>query len=385
MKKVGLVTCFLDNYGACLQALALQQQINSLGCQCDIIAYVGNHGYAHDNFFSALKMEIKNYAYTVWNNWHLDGKVGPYTRKLAFYGFRKRFLEFNTYTNTKITKYYDKIDELYTLQNKYDVFVCGSDQIWNPTFYGKNHPVHFLRFAGDKKRVAYAPSIGLYEMPTEYQQTFIEYINDFDCVSVRERAGSNIIKDLCAREAKVVLDPTLLIGSEFWENLINTDYQKPFEKYIFCYIFSNTSQCSEYLESVQAKTQLPIVYVNVSKLKYDNVRSYCAEDKSPIEFLQLIKNAEFVVTDSFHGTAFSLLLNKEFYVFKREIDYEKIDMFSRIDSILEITNLKNRIVELDSDFTVKEKINYSDVNLLLAEFREDSNNYLKESILGENE
>lgn len=383
MKKVALITCFLDNYGACLQALALQNQIEKLGCECNIIAYIGNDGYFQDDFFTILKMKIKNIALIIWNVLHGGEKTGPYTKHFAFCKFRKKFLRFEKVKNTNKVKFYNSIDEMADLSEKYDAFVCGSDQLWNPTFYNQNHPVHFLRFAGDKKRIAYAPSIGVSEMPAEYRKTFIEYIADFNSLSVREQAGSEIIRDLCSREAKVVLDPTLLAGADFWNTLLKPAFKAPFEKYIFCYIFSNTQKCSDFLKSAQAKTNLPIVYVDISNLSYDGIKSFCVKDKGPIEFLQLLKNAEFVITDSFHGTAFSLLFNKDFYVLKRERTSESYDMFSRIESILNITDLESRFCSLDNEFEEKNSICYSTVNKKFEELRKFSTDYLHDAIFGE--
>lgn len=383
MKKVALITCFLDNYGACLQALALQNQIEKLGCQCNIIAYIGNAGYFHDDFFTVFKMKTKNFAYIIRNYLHGEKKTGPHTRHLAFCQFRKKFLRFEKGGITNKIKFYKTIEEFDDISERYDAFVCGSDQIWNPTFYNQNHPVHFLRFAGNKKRIAYAPSIGLSEIPLKYRKAFIEYVGDFNSLSVREKSGSKIIKDLCLREAKVVLDPTILAGSDFWNNLLSHKYKKPFPKYIFCYIFSNAEKCSSYLKRVQSKTGLPIVYVNISNLAYSSIESYCVKDKGPIEFLQLLKNAELVITDSFHGTAFSLLFNKEFYVFRRDIDYEKIDMFSRIESILDIAGLNKRICSVDNEFELQPPIDYVPVNKKFEKLRKDSNDFLREAIFGD--
>ena len=240
-----------------------------------------------------------------------------------------------------------------------------------------------MRFAENKTRIAYAPSIGLSEMPKEYVESFISYVNDFDYVSVREKQGAKIIMDLCGREAKVVLDPTLLIGRDFWLSLLKRKYKKPFKKYIFCYIFSNEQRHSDYLKKIQKETGLPIVYVNVSNLSYDGLNAQNKEFVDPLGFLQLIKNAEFVVTDSFHGTAFSLLFNKDFYVFKRGRSDEKINMFSRIESILSVAGLEDRIVSLDEPFKLKEHIDYVAVDEKLDQLRNSSLHYLRNALQDE--
>ncbi len=385
MKHVALVTCFLNNYGACLQALALQKEIERNGCTCDILAYIEPQGYEEETFELALNLRINSFLRDIYYFVKRKKKTNFFKSKLRFFNFRKKYLNFALDKQTGKIKYYSSIKEMQNVAKDYDAFVCGSDQIWNPTFYNKNNAVYFLRFAGEKRRISYAPSIGLAEIPEKYREEFITFVNDFQFLSVREKAGAEIIKSLCGRNAKVVLDPTLLAGPDFWKSVTNKRFVPPYKKYIFCYIFSNTQKCSEYLKKVQAKTNLPIVYLNISDLSYNDFDSTCKLHVDPIEFLQLIKNAEFVVTDSFHGTAFSLLFNKELYVFKRERNGETINMYSRIESILGLVNLEERVVSLDEAFEIKPKTDYVSVNLKMEEIRKESSSYLHNALFGENQ
>ncbi len=378
MKKVGLVTCFLGNYGACLQAFALQEQIKKLGCECKILPYIGPDGYLRDDLTMISKMRLRVLARDILS---IGKKDRPYDwRKshLSFYNFRKKHLDFDQ----SIPLCYHA-EELEAVADRYDAFVCGSDQIWNPTFYKCNNPVYFLRFAKDKKRIAYAPSIGLSQIPGAYREEFVAYIRDFDSVSVREQQGAQIVRDLCDRDAHVVLDPTLLAGPDFWNATLTPNYPLPFEKYIFSYIFSDTEQSRNYLKQVQEQTGLPIVYLNIGKLTYEGLNAYRKDYADPLDFLQLIKHAQFLVTDSFHGTAFSLLFNKDLYVFKREHTGEKIDMLSRLESILSYAGLQDRFVSLDQPFVPKDPIDYAPVNEKLAVLRADSETYLKNALFGE--
>ena len=137
------------------------------------------------------------------------------------------------------------------------------------------------------------------------------------------------------------------------------------------------------LEKMQQETNLPIIYLNISKLSYEGLHAYCEQYADPIEFLQLIKHAEFVLTDSFHGTAFSLLFNKELYVFKREHVGEKIDMLSRLESILDFAGLRDRFVSLEQPFEIQEHIDYPTVNKRIDKLRAESEVYLKNALRGE--
>ncbi len=383
-KRVALITCFLDNFGACLQAYALQNEIENLGCECRIIAYTEPEGYNKEDFLGLTKNKLIKAILDI-AKMLIRGKSSFLQNKKhkAFKSFRDRYLKFEHKNNSGEVKVFSNYEQLLCLENDYDAFVCGSDQIWNPVFYGRNHPAYFLRFAGDKKRIAYAPSIGLSEMPEQYKETFVSYVNDFDYVSVRENRGSEIIKDLCAKEAKVVLDPTLLVNKECWNSILNVKYSPPYHKYIFCYIFSNIKEVSDFLKNVQNVTGLPLVYVNISELSYENLKARCVESAGPAEFLQLIKNSEFVLTDSFHGTAFSLAFNKNFYVFERRRVNETVDMFSRIQSILLNTGLENRLVQINEKFEVKENIDYSKVDEKINVLRKESEGFLKAALFGE--
>lgn len=376
MKNVALVTCFLNNYGACLQALALQHEIESLGHNCKILAYVEPQGYRVEDDFIMFKRRLRNYIGRIIHFRQRSGQVDAVKFHDAFYKYRKKYLKFDCAKGTKKTIFYNSFEDLRDVHNRFDAFVCGSDQIWNPIFYRQNHPVYHLRFAGEKPRIAYAPSIGLSKFPEEYSETFKTYIADFDYLSIREQAGADIIKDLCAKDAEVVLDPTLLAGAEFWNSVVKSKAKVPYREYIACYIFSNTKRAAEYIKKVQETTGLPVVYFNISDLDYSALDAYCCTYASPVDFLNVIKNSKFVLTDSFHGTAFSIIFNKEFYVFAREQKEFSVDMISRIHSILNMTGLENRLISLDEPFEYKENIDYSEANLKLAEVRKKSKKFL---------
>ncbi len=380
-KKIALLTCFLDNYGACLQALALQKVIENFGADCNIIAYIEPLGYYKSDFSVSFKERIKEELWILMKS--LKRKQLPKRQILhhIFKEYRDKYLKFEHISNTNKIKAYCSFDELKNISENYDAFVCGSDQIWNPTFYAQNNPAYFLRFAGEKQRIAYAPSIGLPKLPDEYIETFIAYINDFDYVSVREKQGAEIIKSLCNRDAKVVLDPTLLIGRDFWLTLLDNRYKKPHKQYIFCYIFSDKKKYCDYLKKIQERTNLPIIYINVSNLSYDGLHAQKKEFVDPLEFLQLLKNATFVVTDSFHGTAFSILLKKDFYVLKRERRGETIDMFSRIENILSCVQLENRTVSINEPFEIKKSIDYTVVDKNLEHLRKSSLEFLQNALM----
>lgn len=373
MKRIGLATCFIDNYGACLQALALQRTIESFGYYCEIINYTEPRGYFSDK---TLKQKLKN------NN--LIRKIyvclkpsvrSAYETEDKFNRFRKEHLHISNFE-------YETTDKILNNPPLYDAYVCGSDQIWNPKLYGCNNRVYFLDFAPKgKKRIAYAPSIGLTDFPKEYADEFSYLVKKLDVVSVRESEGKNIIDRLTKKKARVVLDPTLLCDNIYWHNVAKSvNYNKSF---IFCYTFGNKPYMHDVVERIQKDTGLEILYTSCTSWGNEIKNGRFIDKVGPAEFLWLIKNAKFVITDSFHATAFSLNFNTPFYTMLRNDENDKINMNSRIYSILEIVGLTDRIIDSK---TALENLNYSidfkEANSRLQKRREQDRKFFSDSLEG---
>lgn len=373
MKKIGLTTCFINNYGACLQAHALQTTIENLGFCCEIINFTEPLGYPKNN---TVKDRIK----TISAIKEIYARLKPSVRKS--YEVEKKFGLFKkNYLNISSREYKTTAD-ITEHPPVYDAYVCGSDQIWNPKLYGRNNAVYFLDFAPKgKKRIAYAPSIGLHEFPFEYAADFKNLIDKMDVISVREAEGKKIIDEQTDKTARVVLDPTLLHDSAYWSQL--TRPVKLDVPFIFCYVFGDKPYMHEVIERLQSETGYLIVYTDVTKWGSKIKNAELASGVGPSEFVWLIKNAEFIITDSFHATAFSLNFNTPFYTMLRNDDSDNVNMNSRIYSILEKAGLEERIV---SSKTIPEKMNYTvdfrEANKKLQECREQDINFLKASLEG---
>ena len=371
--KVGLATCFIDNYGACLQAYALQKKIKDCGFSCEIINYLEPDGYEQDTFkHKLLKNKIfLNLASIIRKNYK---KVYP--KKIAFDKFRKQYLKFGP-------KYY-KSEDIFNVEHDYDACVCGSDQIWNPLLFGGNDKVYFLDFVPKgKKRIAYAPSIGIDKFPAEHLPEFEQLISKFDFLSVREDSGKKIIEENTQSKAKVVLDPTLLLNGGEWSNIAQPlNIKKP---YIFCYLFGEREYIGEFVDYVKNKTNMQVVCIPFTKREEtgDFKKVYNA---GPCEFLWLIKNAALVITDSFHATAFSINFNTPFYSLLRNTDNEEINMNSRIFNILEMTKLTDRLItpETKYPFEVNTQLDFSIANSILADRRNKDFSLLYNALEGVN-
>lgn len=371
MKKIGLVTCFLDNYGACLQAYALQQSIEDAGFECEIVNYVEPYGYPHRN---SLKGKIK-YLPFVRGVYSLMSKEyrNRYIEERKFDKFRAHYLKI-------AKKRYETTQEIMGNPPIYDAYVCGSDQIWNPLFYKRNNPVYFLDFVPDgKKRIAYAPSIGISAIPVKYADDFKRLVERMHCISVRENEGKRIIEELTDKSATVVLDPTLLKDGTYWAEIASPiNYN---EKFIFCYIFGDRPYMHNVLKKIQEDLNVDVLYTNVTTWGEQIPHGKKISEVGPREFLWLIRNAEMVITDSFHATAFSINFNTPFYTLLRNENREKNSMNSRIYSILEMAHLSDRLLE---DYVEGEKYSYGVefevANQILSELRHKDIEFLINAI-----
>ena len=217
--------------------------------------------------------------------------------------------------------------------NKFYAFICGSDQVWNP-YYPTTSPVSFLQFAPKHKRIALAPSFGVSEIPEVRKADFAAWLDEIPALSVREEAGAEIIKDLCGRDAKVLLDPTFGLTAGEWRGFSRRPRVVPEADYVFCYFLGNmNARYQRWIEARAKSAGSEIVYAcDVKDLKH------YADD--PQEFVWLIDHAKAVFTDSFHGTALSINLETPFVVFPR--DEGGASMGSRLETVMAKTGLQNR-------------------------------------------
>lgn len=371
VKKIGLVTCFINNYGACLQAYALQTILNNYAEKVEIIQYLEPLGYDNNKSFKH-RLVFNNFTKSVFAMLSMEYKHSREFRR-SCEKFKVKYLCFNN------VKYYSYDDFLRKPPN-YDVFVCGSDQIWNPTFYGEPNKVYYLDFTGDKKRIAYAPSIGVSDIDSVYQDEFVRLVKKFNYISVREKTGSQLIKKYCDMEAKTVLDPTLLLAKNEWSELANNAEIHIDEKYIFCYLFGNRPFYSEFIRCVSELLNLPIYIVPFTK-KQVYAGFHNIYGAGPLEFIKLIKEASFVITDSFHATAFSINMNIPFYSLLRNSKGDPKCMNSRIYDILSLVRLEDRLWDDFRDISQFERIfSWDESNKILSNKRNEDMLFLKNSI-----
>lgn len=345
--KIGIITISrTSNYGAELQAYALQKKLNELGFNAELIDYLYFKHSEHkptkasqpDVVFSK-KQNLKNYlTYTI---------ISPFIDKIGsiFYSpikiRLKNFKKFHEKGGTKYSKQYKSYLELKKARLDYDVYIVGSDQVWNPGTATSLAP-YFLEFAPeDKLKMTYASSFGVSEIPKQYHNLYKNYFNNLHHIAVRENQGVKLVKNISGKEATQVLDPTLLLSKKDWENVISYSSIIPKEKYILIYKLHESDTLIK--QALLLKEKLKCKVYNICKRAFSNTSNegiINLVDAGPSEFVALFKNAEFVFTTSFHGTAFSVNFNIPFYAVLKPNKANN----SRITDFLENLDLSDRII-----------------------------------------
>jgi len=278
-------------------------------------------------------------------------------------------------SNLNISEKYDSFEELKSISMQYGAVICGSDQIWNND--GSINPFYYLQFADKSKRIAYAPSIARDYIDDRFVETFSKYVQQIKYLSIREKQGAQLIKKITGREATVVLDPTLLLNKEQWEKQLPNNHELENRKYIFCYFL--TKNDTYYNEVLKLSKKLNVEIITPTIFRNHNDTS---QNVDFFEFLNLIRYAQFVVTDSFHGVAFSLNFCKQFAVYKRFKDSYKGTQNSRIYNVLNEFNLNDMLITENNKLeqVISNIKDYENISNILDEKRQDSLEYLNRAL-----
>ncbi|MDC7288805.1 polysaccharide pyruvyl transferase family protein [Blautia schinkii] len=335
MKKIGIVTIYdLSNYGNRLQNYAVKKVLSEVYDGTVKEINVVNHFLMLKNLMQYRRLS--------------------YIRMLKFYRFSagSRNIEY-------LCDYNDK---------EYDYVICGSDQLWNPYWAGNDFM--FATFAEKEKRIAYAASFGVSEIPEEKKNQYIKYLSEMKVISVREEAGAKIVKELTGREAKVLIDPTLMLDRADWTSVASKPKHFQKKAYIMTYFLGGIdSEYSEYIKKIAEEMKCEIVKLEQGN-NYWNV-------VGPAEFIWLIEHCSLFCTDSFHGSIFSILMEVPFVVFKRKSSIGS--MGSRIDTLLKKFLLEDRRYNHESTEKIL-NVNYSHVPVILEEERKKAYEFLNSAV-----
>ena len=334
MKKIGICACYnTKNYGSMLQSLATGKKIKDLGYDYEFIRYTRK---------PTIDLVIRSIGRIPER---VHGKIVNIERKKklkkypeAAQGIAKRNRCFDTFMNqtfTSMSPRYDTMPELKKAAVDYSAVLVGSDQLWRPEGYTTSF--YNLMFVPDNvPKIAYATSFGVSQIPESKKKIAKQFLSRMDYISVRELRASEMIKELIDRDVPTVVDPTLLFTGEEWNSIIP---QKKIidEKYIFCYLLGSNPQHREWVNELKKITGYKIVTIPFldefveSDMTFGDYQIF---DAGPAEFVNLIRNAEYVCTDSFHGSVFSILNHKQFVTFNRFSNESKNSRNSRIESLL---------------------------------------------------
>lgn len=363
-KTVAFVTRHIvANYGSVLQAYATQQVIKKLGHKPVCIDYFRTDELPKNLVATRLST-------SKWNKNPLTKAFFMLTQKPVYALADKRFAKYREIVEVT-ERQYNTEAELAAQPPEADVYLTGSDQVWNTVVCGELDPVYFLSFVPQgRRRVAYAASFG--GNLTEEQQAEIRpYLQQYDRISVREPSGAELLAHM-GIQAEQVLDPTFLLKPSEWERLVP---QRPCsEKYALVYQLHPNKAFDRYAKAFAKKKGLKLY--RISHCFHHAVRSGKFICCPPIgEFLWYIKHAQVLLTDSFHGTAFAIGLNTQF------VDVLPKAYSERIQGILELIGYENRILRDYNDFSIAdEPIDYDRVNRIIAQQREASCQTLKEML-----
>lgn len=339
MKKIGIISLYYNNknYGGLLQAYALARLMTDLNYNAEQLrwVFVDEENGVCKTRKKPFKPSIKVFKKVV---------VGILKKRLEknLHKRAEAFKEFELHIPHS-DKVYDRTN-IKNYLNDYQGFAVGSDQVWNMQWFKEEY--FFYNVLGKKYKFSYAASMPDTNI-SESQKIFIKKaLKDFEAVSVREKKTADFLMDLCGIEVKQVLDPTLLLDSEQWDEVANKETVSG--KYIFCYFLSREKIFRNAAKDFAKKMNLKIVTLPhlAGFIKADiNFGDECLYKVSPADFITLIKNAEYVLTDSFHATVFSNIYKVKHFVFNRP-DFE---MSERITSLLDLFGTRERFFKADAE------------------------------------
>lgn len=355
-KKVGVITFHnYDNYGAILQSYALQKRLKELGTEPEIIDYRCDYISNPFKLVNLKKKGIFNYIY---------GAIGH----ICYIPRRRKCNKFRNHMKYSEPVFQGKMGKV---ADKYDIYMAGSDQIWDYKLTNFDR-TYFLDFVSEgKKKCSYAASIGEHLPPQEYQKEYSELLKDFDEILVRESYGADVVEKLTGKKPACACDPTLLLTAEEWKKLLVEPKKKG--KYILVYQLGINKEIVEFTRRLQKKTGYKVVYIPFPLVGL--LKCSCKVAIGPAEWMGLFKNAEYVISDSFHGVVFSLLFNRPFFT---KVDGHHKNR--RVEELLKLIHLTDRTITSVSDEKLTEKIDFTYANQQLEKLRQDSFEQLKRII-----
>lgn len=374
MKKVGIITMHrVLNCGSVLQAFALQKKISDFGCNCEIIDYV----YPNKDHKKYLTKD---------NSVNLKKFLGKIIFNILHYNQKRKINNFFK-ENLNLSKIkYNSAREIKKCPPKYDIYCTGSDQVWNSRFNCMDD-VFFLSFIGNyENRFSFASSTTLKDC---LEKENLKFLRNYNYLGVREKSSAFALEKSLDRKVETNIDPTLLLTGKEWYSVLKISDKKIIKKpyilfYILTYSFNPYSEIKNLISDLLRETGLFPVFLYGSIRSCQKFKAKNIFNAGPKEFINLIGNAELVVTSSFHGTCFSILQHKKFYSL---VDSISNNSDERIISLLNELGLEKQLLERSEKFSIKSycNIDYSIVDRKLQNLRNKSMSYLNKALIDDSE
>ena len=350
------------NYGSILQTYATQEVFKQLGYEVEVVDYITKQRTNKRLYLSVpsfVKPDfIHKYGYI------LSRAASILIKKKVFGGFLHKYVHLSK-------RKYISAEDLKITPPIADLYVAGSDQIWNSQYNEGIDEGFFLTFVSDTPKISFASSFGKTCLENWEIEKTKNYLSKFKALSVREKSAVELIKQF-GMKATCIIDPTLQLGRQQWIKLASKRLVK--EKYIILMLLYNEDNgATEYARKLADQKEMKLVKLSWEIKKPKQV-DLLMTHRSPEDFLSLFYFAEFVVTNSFHGLAFSINLNKEFVIFPRN------EFNSRIENLLEITGLSDRMIRNNNGLFEMRQIDYAKVNQVLDKERDLAKEFLHEAL-----
>lgn len=391
MKKVAIVSCYFQhNYGSMLQAYATQMALDKLGYENETIDV---SGFNHE----IKKAKIKYFAKASLTSDILLSKMGM-ARNVLIKKFSKNEYaslshkcgeKFDSFAKSQFRlspKYTSKTELGQKCPQNYSAVLVGSDQLWLPGNIAADY--YTLNFVPSTvNTIAYSTSFGQSELPKDSSAKASVFLKKIRHIGVREESGKKLVKQLSGRDVPVVCDPTLLFTGEEWMQI---QKEKPLVdgKYIFCYFLGNNPPHREFAKRLKAETGCKIIALTHLDEFVKSDENYADEtpyDVDPADFLNLIRNAEYVCTDSFHCSVFSILYKRPFFIFRRYTRNTRQSTNSRLDTLFRMVGISGRMMKGDEDIKkcIEIKTDFDVVHKNLEKVRAKSYGYLEAALKDE--
>lgn len=388
MKRIGIVSCYFQhNYGSMLQALATQMALDKLNYENETVDISGfNHEikkakllyFAKASLTSDILLSKLGMAKNVLIKKFSKNEYAAVSRIRA-----EKFDDFSKKWFRKSPKYTSKKELGDSCKENYSSVLVGSDQLWLPGNIAADY--YTLNFVPETvNTIAYATSFGQSSLPKDSARKAALFLKKIRHIGVREESGQKLVKELAGRDVPVVCDPTLLFTGEEWLT-IQKDEPIVEDKYILCYFLGNNPPHREFAKRLRQATGCKIVALTHLDEFVKSDEGYADEtpyNVDPADFLNLIRNATYVCTDSFHCSVFSMLYKKVFFTFRRYARKTKSSTNSRLDTLFRLAGVSGRILEGTEDIQkcLSMEIDYDRVHQNFAKIREESYQYLQNAL-----